>query len=63
MQFHNSMDANKLLAQHFHLIDEVVKVDQDITIKVSWAKDDDPQDNIIDVTPEQKQISEGTNEG
>ena len=57
MQFHNSMDANKLLAQHFHLIDEVVKVDQDITIKVSWAKDD-PENNIIDVTPEVKQISE-----
>ncbi len=59
MQFHNSMDANKLLAQHFHLIDEVVKEERDWTIRVSWKKDDDPQDNIIDVTPEPKQITEG----
>jgi len=57
IKLHDKLKALEILAKHFHLVDETVKVDTDVRITVSWQKQES-ETPVIDVTPEQKQLPE-----
>lgn len=53
IKLHDKLKALELLAKHFHLVDETVKVDTDVRVTVSWQRPElsEAQQRVIDVTP------------